>query len=154
MAQVQRSAKHAGTHHDEAIAKRIDSTWLRLLRGRLTRATRRVPPGTAGGNKTTRRLRLYPLQSAALGGNGMQHRFGGRAIRQKVIGRSVPKIGWPFRVSKQFTGTSGLLALIHKPARQHGCRVFLDPLINESCNLLAKISRVAETRQLITLQRI
>jgi hypothetical protein len=47
----------------------------------------------------------------------------------------------------------GALALFDQPARQHGCRVLLDPFIEKSGNLLPKIGRMTEAREFITLQR-
>ena len=64
-------------------------------------------------------------------------------IRKKIIGHGMLLLRSNFtRMSRlRFAGRS--FALLHKPARQHGARVFLEPLIEKRANFLAEIGGVA-----------
>jgi hypothetical protein len=77
-----------------------------------------------------------------------------RAIRQNIIGRSVS--GPQQRVARagRFLCARRVLTLLNQVAREHGCRVFLHPLVEKRGNLLAEIGRMIETREFVALERI
>jgi len=81
-------------------------------------------------------------------------RRGDRPLRQNIIGRSVS--GPQQRVARagRFLCARRVLPLLNQVAREHGCRVFLHPLIEKRGNLLAEIGRVAEARKFVALERI
>lgn len=64
-------------------------------------------------------------------------------IRKKIIGHGM------LVLRSNFTGMSRLrfarrsFALLHEPARQHGARVFLEPLIEKRANFLSEIGGMA-----------
>jgi hypothetical protein len=81
-------------------------------------------------------------------------RRGGRPIRQNIIGRAM---SWPWeRIAgaRRFLCAWRTLPLLNQVAREHGCRVFLHPLIEKRGNLLAEIGRMVETREFVALERI
>jgi hypothetical protein len=77
-----------------------------------------------------------------------------RPVRQNIIGHSIS--GPQQRVARagRFLGAWRMLPLLNQVAREHGCRVFLHPLIEKRGNLLAEIGRMVETREFIALERI
>jgi hypothetical protein len=90
-----------------------------------------------------------------------------RLIREKVIGRSMrgfasrvmarsPLVGLRLCRRRAFgmPASRGTFALLHQPARQHGCGVLLKPGVQQLRDLLAEIGRVAEPRELVALQGI
>ena len=93
-------------------------------------------------------------------------KFGPRAqsIREKIIGRSICALAscverrrslvFGCRALAGLARLGGVFALLHQPARQHGRSVFLKPGIQQLSDLLAKICRVAQAREFVTLQRI
>ena len=106
--------------------------------------------------------------SAHLLGCGLRAtaKFGRRArsIREKIIGRSMCGLAswvegrhplvFGCRPLAGLVSRGGVLALLHQPARQHGGSVFFQPGIQQLSDLLAEIGRVAEPRELVTLQGI
>jgi len=75
-------------------------------------------------------------------------------IPKKVIGRTTPLVfGRCGRGSSHFA-EDGAFALIHQPARQHGCGVFLEVLIQERPQFLAQIRRMSEAGKFVALQGI
>ena len=104
--------------------------------------------GRVGGelSNTSRKIAFTSRRAAILA------RWSG-PIRKNIIGHGMS-------VPRQHLGggggllqAQGALALFDQPARQHGCRVLLDPFIEKSGNLLSKIGRMTEAREFITLQR-
>ena len=81
-------------------------------------------------------------------------RRGDRPIRQNIIGRSVSGFRQQIADAGRFLRAWRMLPLLNQVAREHGCRVFLHPLIEKRGNLLAEIGRMAETREFIALERI
>lgn len=94
----------------------------------------------------------------------------GRLVGEKVIGRgerrfasriagmgalvgSIRRARGACRVVR-FLASSGMLALLHQLARQHGRGILLKPRIEQLRDLLAKIGGMAEPRKFITLQGI
>lgn len=78
-------------------------------------------------------------------------------IRKKIIGHGTgclrPRGGYGRRV--RFNGGEGLpVAMFEQPAREHGRGVLLNPQVHQRGDLLAKIRRVAEARELEGLQAI
>lgn len=77
-----------------------------------------------------------------------------RTIRRNIIGRSMPVFRQQIADAGRPLCAWRALPLFDQPASEHGCRVFLHPLIEKRSNLLAKIGRMAETRKFIALERI
>ena len=93
-----------------------------------------------------------------------------RLIRKKIIGRSVSRFAAPIAGMSAFVGSirracgrcpairllesSGMLALPHQPARQHGRGIFFEPGIQQLRDLFAEIRGMAEPRKFVALQRI
>jgi len=87
-----------------------------------------------------------------------------RSIREKIIGHSMRGLASCFGGSRSLVigrrllacrvSRGGVLALLHQPARQHGRGVFFEPGIEQLRDLLAEIRRVAQTGELVTLQRV
>jgi hypothetical protein len=88
----------------------------------------------------------------------------GRLIREKIIGhamRSVaPRVAsgslllTRCRPLVRLPNRGGMFALLHQPARKQSRGVLFKPGVQQLGDLLAKIGRVAEPRELITLQGI
>ena len=89
-----------------------------------------------------------------------------RLIRENIIGHGVAGIA-PCIASRRSFNTahrSGrafaslargrALALLHQPTRQHSRGIFFQPGIQQVGDLLAKIGRVAQTREFVALQGI
>jgi len=53
-----------------------------------------------------------------------------------------------------FRGEHGALALLDQPAGDHGVGVFVEPLVEQGRDLLAKIGRVVEAREFVALQGV
>jgi len=81
-------------------------------------------------------------------------RRGDRPIRQNIIGRAMSGPWERIAGARRFLYAWRMLPLLNQPAREHGCRVFLHPLIEKRGNLLAEIGRMAETREFVALERI
>ncbi len=87
-----------------------------------------------------------------------------RSIREKIIGRSMCGLAscvegrrslvFGYRALAGLARRGGMVALLHQPARQHGRGVFFEPGIEQLRDLLAEIRRVAQTGELVTLQRV
>ena len=94
----------------------------------------------------------------------------GESIRENIIGHRMRHGAW--RANRHgigcgmavrgkqaltwtvFRNARRPLALLDEPARQHGAGVFLDPLIEQSANLLAEIGGMTEAREFVALKRI
>ena len=75
-------------------------------------------------------------------------------IRQKIIGRAIAVGGSGVRGRGVPGDRKSAFALFDEPAGEHGCGVFLEPLIEQGADLLAEIGGVAETREFVRLQSI
>jgi len=75
-------------------------------------------------------------------------------IRQKIIGPMVPVGGSGVGGRGVLGDRESAFALFDEPAGEHGCGVFLEPLIEQGADLLAEIGSVAEARKFIGLQGI
>ena len=73
-------------------------------------------------------------------------------IRQKIIGRTVAVGGSRGGGRRVIGSRNGAFALFDEPAGEHGCGIFLEPLIEEGTDLLAEIGGVAEAREFVGLQ--
>lgn len=78
-------------------------------------------------------------------------------VRKKIIGHGTgclrPRSGYGGRV--RFDGGEGLLVtMFEQPARKHGRGVLLNPQVHKRGDLLTKIRRVAEARELEGLQAV
>jgi len=137
--------------------------WLRMG-GRIARAVGSTPfrPGVAVGKpgkiseETFCSPRMAGESLVAPAGN----LWANESIRQKIIGHRMA-VGWSGcfgsgRLRRGFGvgGSHGALALLDKPAGDHGVGVFVEPLVKEGSDLLAEIGGVAEARKLVTLQSI
>ena len=88
----------------------------------------------------------------------------GRLIREKIIGHAMravaPRVASSSSVVircrplRRLASRGGMFALLHQPAREHSRGVFFKPGIQQLRDLLAEIGRVAEPRELVTLQGI
>jgi len=77
-----------------------------------------------------------------------------RPIRQNIIGRATPMLRQRVAGLRRLKGVRRPLALLDQPAGEHGCRVFLHPLIQKRANLLAEIGGMTKPREFVALQRI
>jgi hypothetical protein len=77
-----------------------------------------------------------------------------RPVRQNIIGRSVSGPRQRVPRAGRFLCAWRVLTLLNQVTREHGCRVFLHPLIEKCSNLLAEIGRMVETREFVALERI
>jgi hypothetical protein len=78
----------------------------------------------------------------------------GGSIRKKIIGHGMRAFVAQISGTKHIRRPGCPLALVEKPARQHGGGVLLHPLIQQSANFLAEIGRVGQTGQFKTLQGV
>jgi hypothetical protein len=88
----------------------------------------------------------------------------GRLIREKIIGHAMravaPRVAYGSSLLtrcqplRRLASRGGMFALLHQPARKHSRGVLFKPGIQQLRDLLAEIGRVAEPRQLVTLQGI
>lgn len=103
-------------------------------RDRVTGACSDSQPGPNSSENQRREQR-----SGKSVGNGRRERL----FDQKVIGhRRRPGLGGGWR---QIVGGTGgrTLALFQEPTREHGASIFVEPLIEQGSNFLAKVSGVA-----------
>ena len=89
-----------------------------------------------------------------------------RLIREKIIGRDVTGFAPPLTGRSPLVLASGgrwaftplvrreVFVFLHQQARQHGRGILFEPRIQQLRDLLAKIGRVAQPGELVTLQRI
>ena len=87
-----------------------------------------------------------------------------RRIAEKIIGHSARRIPpirrgllrgkSGLRAEQRFGGFAVMLALFHKPAGEHGGGGLLLPLIEQSGNLLSKVSCVRKTCEFKALQAV
>ena len=78
----------------------------------------------------------------------------GGSIRKKIIGHRMRPIPAGIGRGKHIRNAGRTLALLHKPARQHGNGVFLNPLVQQRPNFLTEIGSMAKPRQFKTLKRV
>ncbi len=77
-----------------------------------------------------------------------------RPIHKKIIGRGVCIFRETLTRGSVFLHLLRAFLLLHQPARQHGCGVFLDPKVEQRADLLAEIGGMVEPREFIALQRV
>jgi hypothetical protein len=77
-----------------------------------------------------------------------------RGFGQKIIGRSAILGNRCFPNPGIAASRDGMLALIDQVAREQRDRVFLEPLIEQRCNLFAEIGGMPETGKLAGLKRV
>lgn len=73
-------------------------------------------------------------------------------ILENVIGRNRTGIDGGIRSFCRLRRVQFVLAMLHKPASEHGRRVFFKPLIEKRRHLLAQIGGMAKPRKFVTLQ--
>ncbi len=88
----------------------------------------------------------------------------GRLLGEKIIGRAMRAVASRVaygsslltrcRALRRLASRGGMFTLLHQPARKHSRGVLLKPGIQQLRDLLAEIGRVAEPRELVTLQGI
>jgi hypothetical protein len=105
--------------------------------------------GRVGGelSKASRKIAFTSSRAAVCGRSD-------RPIRQNIIGHTISGVRQRIAGDRSFLCAWRMLPLLDHPAREHGCRVFLHPLIEKGGNLLAEIGRVAEARKFVALERI
>ena len=60
----------------------------------------------------------------------------------------------PFAGVSRHRLTRRAFGLLHQHARKHGTRILLEPLVKQRINFFAEIGGVAQSRELVTLERI
>lgn len=78
----------------------------------------------------------------------------GAEIGKNIIGRRMSVV--PARLRRGgglFTGCRAFMSL-DQPARQHRGRIFFDPIVQQLTDFFAQIGRVAQPRELVTLQGV
>lgn len=105
----------------------------------------KIHRGPAGPQRVSRFS--SPSAAALLPGN--------LVIGQKIIGRSVPVRALRFSADSDARFLCGaVFAMLYQPPRQHRRRVLFDPRFQQLMDLLAQVCGVAQTRELVALQRI
>ena len=74
-------------------------------------------------------------------------------MRKNIIGHAMSVLRQHLGDGAACLQVQRSLRLLHQPARGHGRRVFLHPLVKKRGNFLAEIGGVAETRELEALER-
>jgi hypothetical protein len=144
-----RGARYSGAFEENAGANGREL----LERTRLATPPRPIDHGLVRG-KTGRKL-LMERRKMAFTSSGAS--ICGRRdcpIRKKIIGHGMSVFRKSSRVRNVLLRLLGTFPLLHQPARQHGCGIFLYPKIEQRANFLAEIGGMAETRQFVTLQRV
>ncbi len=126
-------------------------------RERLGHATMGTPPrswpGSIGSGAANGKLQVMGWKVAETSSCAAICGRWNRSIRKKIIGHGMSVLrGW-FVGGSDFLCRRRTFALLHQPARQHGCGTFLHPLVEKSSDLLAEIRSMAEAREFIALQR-
>ena len=133
------------------------------LCGRIERVAGGTPfrPSGARGSldKIVKTERVSPPRSGERSGAAARNVWTNESIRQKIIGHRMAVCGRRFggglvRRGLGFRGEDRALALLDKPARDHGVGVFVEPLVEQGRDLLAEIGRVAEAREFVALQGV
>jgi hypothetical protein len=78
----------------------------------------------------------------------------GGAIRKKIIGHGMRASVVGLAFGKHVRRPWRAFSLLNQQARQHRRGVLFHPLVKQSCNLLAEIGGMRQTRQFKTLQGI
>src|SRR6266446_1729558 len=124
----------------------------------IERVTMGTPPrawaGSIGNNATIGKLQVRGWKATGALGRATVYGRRNRPIREKIIGRGMGVLRRRLTGGSDFLCWRGTFALLHQPARKHGCGIFLHPLIQKRSDLLAEIGSMAEAREFITLQRI
>jgi hypothetical protein len=71
----------------------------------------------------------------------------GNCARGKGIGQ------WTFRIGFDDARLAQLVAIFEEPAREHGLRGFLEPLVHQCGDFMAKVGSVVKARQFEALER-
>lgn len=158
------------------------SAWLRAGRAQGLRPddtpprgiTRSVIRDGSGGEASFKNLQMNHTSCGTSnfsrwGGSIRKNIIGHRMRRQRTwhgTGRATVRGTWhrngrrmPVRGEQSFTrslvrNAGRAFALLDQPAREHGASVLLDPLVEQSANLLAEIGGMAKTREFVALERI
>lgn len=124
----------------------------------LERVTMGTPPGAwvggIGSDATTGNLQVEGWKAIRALGRAAVCGRRNRPIREKIIGRGMRILRRRLAEGSDFLFWRGTFALLHQPARKHGCGIFLHPLVQKGSDLLAEIGSMVEAREFITLQRI
>jgi len=75
-------------------------------------------------------------------------------IRENIIGRRTALGSKGCGRRSGLFAEDGAFALIHEPASEHGCGIFLEVLVEEGGQLLAEIGGVSEAGEFVGLQRV
>ncbi len=78
----------------------------------------------------------------------------GSSIRKNIIGHRMRSVFVRLGCGKRFGSAGAARALLEEPSREHGGRVFFDPLVEQRGNLLAEIGGVAQPRKLKALKGV
>lgn len=143
-----------GTHECAAPAEATGASVLARATAAWACTPPRVPEiaGDVASRKAAERRNLFrPSRSSGIAPAGPGRR---RAIREEIIGHRMSLLLGLARSGKGFRQREFALAMLHKPARQHGGRIFLHPLIEQSRNLLAQVGGVAEPGKFVALQAV
>ncbi len=83
---------------------------------------------------------------------------GNPSIRRKIIGHGTSLgagvLGKQFALGIGFRRARRMFPLVHQIARQHGLRIFRQPLVQQRTNLFAEIGGVVKSGEFIALERI
>jgi hypothetical protein len=142
------------TQRWEAFARDFDArdagTFARALRSTRLGSAAKQSVGDTFSARAANKLQL----PCKISGWAAVYGLRGGSIRKKIIGRRMRAIVPGFTGGKHVRDPRGAFPLIHKPARQHGGSILLQPLIEQGDDLLAEIGGVREARQLKTLQGV
>jgi len=123
----------------------------------LERVTMGTPPGAwvggIGSDATTGKLQVEGWKAIRALGRAAGCGRRNRPIRKNIIGHGMGVLGRRLAGRGVFLYWRGTFALLHQPARKHGCGIFLHPLVQKRSDLLAKIGSMVEAREFIALQR-
>jgi len=107
---------------------------------------------TAGKNKQKRPEKLQREGEISVSSTRSARR--NDAIRENIIGRRTALGSKGCGRRSGLFAEDGAFALIHEPASEHGCRIFLEVLVEEGGQLLAEIGGVSEAGEFVGLESV
>jgi hypothetical protein len=135
---------------ERALARKLRQIALQMRLGthlRVAEAERQV-------EANCRCARLSPPETGSTSCTAARVRRGRRLRSKKIIGRRVDAVRTRISCLRPVVPTCCTVALLHKPARQHGRRIFFKPLIQQCADLLSQICSMGQTCEFVALQRV
>jgi hypothetical protein len=131
--------------------------------GSIERVVGSIPFRPCGGRGSLGKIRKTRWLSPRRGGErsvaAARNVWANESIRQKIIGHRMAVGGSGLgsglvRRGLGVRGLNGALALLDEPPSDHGVGVFVEPLVEEGRDLLAKIRGVGKAREFVAVQGV